>query len=160
MRKVKYRTAGFWVRFLAYIVDLISIGALSAIFLSILFRLIELPTAITQWMTIGFATVGLIGFVYFTVMTRYWSQTLGKMIMGIRVVKRDGEYLDWITVLIREIPGRAISQLLGSHIGYLWVAFHPKKLSWHDMFCDTYVVHVHEIEKQRWVNILPISSDN
>ncbi|MDQ2086594.1 RDD family protein [Herbivorax sp. ANBcel31] len=146
-----YRAAGFWVRFWAYILDIISISVLSSVAISIIVMLFGLPEQYLGWMKISFFTVGVIGFVYFTIMTRFWGQTIGKMICGIMVIRDGGKDLDWTTALVREVAGRTISQFFGSHIGYLIIPFVKKKRSCHDLLCDTYVVHVKELESNRWI---------
>ncbi|TYQ15026.1 UNVERIFIED_CONTAM: putative RDD family membrane protein YckC [Acetivibrio alkalicellulosi] len=148
-----YRAAGFWVRFWAYIIDLICVLVLSSVTISILSSVFKIPQQYLGWMKMSFLMVGLIGFVYFTIMTRFWGQTIGKMICGIMVIKTNGEDMDWTTAIVREVAGRTISQFFGSHLGYLVIPFIPKKLSCHDLLCDTYVVHVDEFEKNRWINI-------
>jgi uncharacterized RDD family membrane protein YckC len=78
---------------------------------------------------------------YFLLMTRYFSQTLGKMIFAIKVIpaEADGGKLNWLTLLFREIVGRFISKLL--FIGYIVAAFTREKKALHDIFADTRVVH-------------------
>jgi uncharacterized RDD family membrane protein YckC len=49
------------------------------------------------------------------------------------------ETLNWGTVLFRELIGRYISKTIW--IGYIIVAFTPKKQGLHDIFADTQVIH-------------------
>lgn len=147
----KRRVAGFWVRTMAYLFDLICISAVASMSIAFWGLAMPLPESLIAWIGTGIATVGLVGFIYFSVMTKLFAQTLGKMFWGIEVVRQDGQELDWMTVVFREVIGRTISQLSGSHIGYLWVAFHPYKSGWHDMIGDTRVVWVREVEESRWV---------
>ena len=72
-------------------------------------------------------------------MTKFFSQTLGKMVFGIKVVTLEERPLTWMTVLFREFIGRYISKLF--FIGYLIVAFLPKKQGIHDLLSDTTVIH-------------------
>ena len=82
-----------------------------------------------------------------------WGQTIGKMICGIMVIRQDGKDIDWTTAFVREVAGRTVSQFFGSYMGYLIVPFVKEKRSCHDLLCDTYVVHVDELESKRWINI-------
>ena len=79
-------------------------------------------------------------------MTKYLQQTVGKIIMGIKVVSRDDSQLTWSTIIFREVIGRFISKLLV--IPYLLVAFTPKKEALHDIFADTFVIHEDAYEKK------------
>ena len=79
-------------------------------------------------------------------MTKYFQQTVGKMIMGIKVISQQEEQLTWNTIIFREVIGRFISKTL--LIPYLFVVFMPKKESLHDLFADTYVVHERTYEKE------------
>lgn len=141
-----YRLAGFWTRFLAYIIDLLTIGAISGIIL----RGYQDKYA---FLSLTAASVGIIGIVYFLVMTKKLNQTLGKMILGIKVIRTDNQELDWKTLIYREGIGRFISQLLGLNLGYIWSGFHPKKQAWHDMISDTYVVFVDEVANKHMIQI-------
>ncbi len=70
--------AGFWVRFWAYLVDLIVVGSLSRLVLSPLYALFGMNVyeagvfSPVQWAD----TV--VYFLYFVLMTKYFNQTLGK----------------------------------------------------------------------------------
>ena len=77
---------------------------------------------------------------YFVLMTKYFGQTLGKMVFGLRVVSLNDEKLNWSTILFREWIGRFISGTI--LILYIVVGFLPKKQGIHDLFADTTVVHV------------------
>ena len=77
---------------------------------------------------------------YLVAFTALYGATPGKMLLGIRVVKSDGRPVGWLTALIREVVGKTLSSLL-LYLGYLWVFFHPKRQTWHDLIADTLVVH-------------------
>lgn len=148
-----YRVAGFWSRFWAYILDLICISVLSTLAVSIIVVVFKVPQQYLGWLKISAFAIGVVGFAYFTIMTRYWGQTIGKMICGIIVVRDDGKDLDWTTAFVREVAGRTISQFFGSYLGYLIIPFIKNNRSCHDLLCDTYVVNVDEFERKKWVNI-------
>lgn len=80
----------------------------------------------------------LIYFGYFVLMTKYFQQTVGKMIVGIKVYHRKLTRLNWSDVLMREWIGRIISNVFSAcHIAVL---FTPKHIGVHDYFADTVVV--------------------
>ncbi|MGF7184638.1 putative RDD family membrane protein YckC [Desulfitispora alkaliphila] len=146
-----YRLAGFWVRFWAFLFDLLAISTLSRLLFVGLPTTANLSVGSISIFGLSAAFIGLVGFLYFATMTRIWGQTLGKMIVGIKVIRADNRPLDWGTLFFREGIGRFISQLLGLQLGYIWCAFHPRKQGWHDMIGNTYVVLAPELEVKRTV---------
>lgn len=135
------RAAGFWTRFLAFLFDLLVIGMSSRILFHIIWPAGLETTAVKSFILHNSLFPGILGSLYFVLMTKYLGQTLGKMIMGIKVISIDGGQLKWTSVILREVVGRTIAQFLGSYLGYLVVAFHPRKQGLTDIFGDTYVVY-------------------
>ena len=133
-----HQRAGFWMRFWAYLIDLIVIGSLSRLFINPIFRLFDISMADTGIFSPYVVVDSIVFFGYFVLTTKFLHQTLGKMIMGLRVVTLNGEPLDWKTLIFREWIGRYISAIL--MLGYIVIAFNPKKQGFHDMFSDTVVV--------------------
>lgn len=76
--------------------------------------------------------------VYYTLMIGYFGQTLGKKVMGIRVITEKGEQPGYDTALIRELSTYISAFVLG--IGYIYAFFNPKKQAWHDLIAGTYVI--------------------
>ncbi|WP_228548256.1 RDD family protein [Sporosarcina obsidiansis] len=140
--------AGFWVRLWAFLIDLLLVTSISGIFVKPIFRLLDV--AISKPFAFLFSPYKvaalLLLLLYFILMTKWAGQTVGKMILGIRVVKLNGQKLDWSTVLFREGIGRFISQMLW--IPYLLVLFTPQKSALHDLFADTTVIHERVYEKK------------
>ncbi len=127
-------------RFWAFIIDLIVIGMLNAIIFNI-FSVFAAPGGwFNQVFTVNFIFLGLTGCAYFVLMTGFYSQTLGKMIMGITVIQSDGQPITWGTALFRELLGRTISQFFGTFLGYIISIFNRRHLALHDLLADTYVV--------------------
>lgn len=137
--RLKY--AGFWIRFWAYLIDLIIIGSISGIVIKPIFRVMDVE--ITNPSFLFFSPYKIVSLllllIYFTLMTKWFKQTVGKMIMGIRVESMNGKPLTWGQLIFREVFGRFISKTL--LIPYLLVIFMPKKEALHDIFADTVVVH-------------------
>ncbi|GAM13602.1 BH3197 unknown conserved protein [Mesobacillus selenatarsenatis SF-1] len=131
--------AGFWTRFWAYLLDLIVIGSINRMIINPVFRALDVPLiedGILSPMTIATAVVF---YLYFVLMTKYFGQTLGKMVFGLKVVEMDGKGLTWGTVIFREWIGRFISATI--IVLYLVVAFTKKKQGLHDLFADTTVIY-------------------
>ncbi|WP_419956423.1 RDD family protein [Neobacillus niacini] len=137
---VSVRFAGFWMRFWAYLLDLIVIGSIERLIINPLFRIFEIPLVeFNMFAPISVASA-VIFYLYFVLMTKYFHQTLGKMVFGLRVIDLKSDKLSWGTILFREWIGRFISATIV--IGYIVVAFLPKKQGIHDLFTDTSVIHV------------------
>ncbi len=131
--------AGFWTRFWAYLLDLIVIGSINRMIINPVFRALDLSLiedGIFSPMTIATAVVF---YLYFVLMTKFFGQTLGKMVFGLKVVELDGRGLTWGTVIFREWVGRFISATI--MILYVVVAFTKKKQGLHDLFADTTVIY-------------------
>ena len=76
--------------------------------------------------------------VYFLALHGWQGQTLGKMFMGLRVVRADGGELTPGLAFLRLI-GLCLSTLpLG--LGFFWTIIDRKKCAWHDHLAATRVV--------------------
>lgn len=138
VRQIHY--AGFWMRFWAYLLDLIVVGSFERIIINPIFRMLDIPLwEINMFAPISVASA-LVFYVYFVLMTKFLGQTLGKMVFGIKVIDIKKSNLSWGTVLFREWIGRFISSTI--IVGYIIIAFLPKKQGIHDLFADTSVVHI------------------
>jgi uncharacterized RDD family membrane protein YckC len=137
---ISIRYAGFWMRFWAYLLDLIVVGSIERLIIKPIFRALEIPLIeFNMFAPISIASA-IIFYLYFVLMTKYFNQTIGKMVFGIKVIDLKNDKLTWGTILFREWIGRFISATVV--IGYIIVAFLPKKQGLHDLFTDTSVIHV------------------
>ncbi|MFS0822401.1 RDD family protein [Bacillus sp. 1P02SD] len=130
---------GFWMRFWAYLLDFVVIGSINRILIYPAFRALDIPLTESHIYSATSIATAVVFYLYFVLMTKFFNQTLGKMVFGIKVVSLDGKDLSWMTVLFREFIGRYISKLF--FIGYIIVAFLPKKQGIHDLLSDTTVIH-------------------
>lgn len=137
VRPVRY--AGFWMRFWAFLLDLIVVGSIERILINPLFRILDISLSEFNMFSPVSISSAVIFYLYFVLMTKFFNQTLGKMVFGLKVINLDQERLTWGTVLFREWIGRFISATIV--IGYIIVAFLPKKQGLHDLFTDTTVIH-------------------
>jgi uncharacterized RDD family membrane protein YckC len=125
---VEAQYAGFWMRFAAYIVDGIILGVagfLVRLTVSAVGAAFLIQMAIGAGYTIGFWSVE--------------GATPGKMVMGMRVVKANGEPLDLGTAFVRYLGYFVSAITLG--IGFLLIAFTSEKRGLHDYIAGTMVVH-------------------
>jgi len=144
--RFEHKPAGFWVRFWAYLIDLLVISSITSIAIYPLFRIFGWDLQGTTWYApIGFLT-GLIFYAYFVLMTKFFKQTVGKMIFGIRVIPLKNEEFSWLTILFREWIGRFFSATIWPL--YWIIGFTPKKQGLHDFIADTMVIHEQSYEKK------------
>lgn len=137
------RPAGFWMRFWAYITDIIIVFSINGIVLKIVNMVNADQITISVW-TIGGIVSAIVFYIYFLLMTKFYGQTLGKMIFGLKVIpnERDDGPLEWDDLLYREVIGRFIyKSFFILNVLYIVVAFNKEKQGIHDMFGDTRVVH-------------------
>lgn len=135
-----YKFAGFWMRFWAYLLDIVVIGSIDRIVVYPIFRMFDFSLSEANMFAPVAIITAIVFYAYFVLMTKYFGQTLGKMVFGLRVVSLNNEKLNWSTILFREWIGRFISGTI--LILYIVVGFLPKKQGIHDLFADTTVVHV------------------
>lgn len=141
-----HKPAGFWVRFWAYLVDLLVISSVSSIIIYPLFRIFGWDVQGTTWYApIGFLT-GFIFYAYFVFMTKFFKQTVGKMVFGLRIISLKEESISFVTILFREWIGRFFSATIWPL--YWVIGFTPKKQGLHDFIADTMVIHEQVYEKK------------
>ncbi|TLS39105.1 RDD family protein [Pseudalkalibacillus caeni] len=140
-----YRYAGFWMRFWAYLLDLIVIGSINRIIINPFIKGLDFPWGEPDFLPIQAILTGIVFYGYFVLMTKFFQQTLGKMAFGLKVVGKNNTPLDWPTVLFREFIGRFISKFI-LFVGYIVTAFTSEKQGLHDIFADTLVIHENEIK--------------
>ena len=88
---------------------------------------------------VAYASATLVGFVYFTVLEGGPGQTLGKRLLGVRVVPAHGTgQVGYARAAIRYV-GRYVSASL-CMLGYLWALWDPRDQAWHDKIAETVVV--------------------
>ncbi|MYE27425.1 MAG: hypothetical protein F4X87_09510 [Chloroflexi bacterium] len=71
-------------------------------------------------------------------MVSFNGQTLGKMMLRLRVVKKRGGRITILDALLRNVFGYTVSQIF--LLGYLWALFDREKQAWHDKMAGTLVV--------------------
>ncbi len=123
---VDYELADVGTRFIALFIDGIILGIITGV-------LTRGGLAVG-----GFASfiVGVIYYWYF--LTQNNGQTPGKRIMGIRVIKVNGEPLQAADVIVRYI-GYYINSIVFM-LGWIWAFFDKDNQGWHDKLAGTYVV--------------------
>ncbi len=139
----EYAFAGFWKRFIAYIVDGILFFVLFSIVVSLLggsmFSVVTSPEA-------AFAAAGIYLFyypgwwLYFALMESSSAQaTIGKKVMGIKVTDKFGQPLSFAHATGRHFSAFVTQFTLT--IGYMMAGFTARKQALHDMIAGTLVVN-------------------
>jgi uncharacterized RDD family membrane protein YckC len=143
------RYAGFWIRFVALIIDGIILGVVNFI-VTIPFGILTAGAALSgDPTTLISAGLGLLGMrlligaalnlaysVYF-ISTR--GATPGKMVLNLKVIRSDGS-----PVSAGRAAGRYFAQVLSGmilFIGYIIAAFDSEKRALHDHLADTRVIY-------------------
>jgi uncharacterized RDD family membrane protein YckC len=127
--------AGWWIRFIAIIVDGIILSIVSGIINLILGKVAGGALADLINLVIG---AGYYSYLWSASSPLGAGQTVGMKIFGIRVVRTDGSDLTVVQGLIRWV-GLVIS-IAVIFIGVIWAAFDAEKQGWHDKIAGTYVV--------------------
>lgn len=94
---------------------------------------VYLPFLLKQW-SIYFP----MHFVYHVLLNGTFGATIGKMIIGARIVKLDGDRIGYGRAALRYLGAR-ISDIC--YIGYFFVAFRDDKRALHDLIASTRVIY-------------------
>jgi uncharacterized RDD family membrane protein YckC len=137
------RYGGFWVRFLAIILDAIVIGVITsalAVFAlggNMFVTTTEAGAVAVNYTTNAFGA--LIGLVYFVGFWGWRGQTPGMIPFDMRIVMADdGSKPDWVRMLLRYV-GLLIGIVI-FFLGVIWAGFDRRKQGWHDKMAGTVVV--------------------
>ena len=149
------KEAGFWIRFWAFIIDSLIVSSIIGICINPIFHLFDWNLNSTNWYAPIVIISGIIYYAYFVLMTKFFAQTLGKMIFGLKVKKDSGEQLDWMTVLFREGVGRFVSNTF-MKLPYLIVVVTPNHKALHDFVADTVVIHEETYKETRRKKLLDV----
>lgn len=130
---------GFWIRFAAAVID--------ALILEVAFIPIEYVVYNAAYQS-GSKTVALIviwipvvvAFGYYILMTGAFGATLGKMALGLRVIRTDGTPVGYGRATIREFA-KILSGCI-CYIGYIMAGFDERKQALHDKIASTFVIVV------------------
>jgi uncharacterized RDD family membrane protein YckC len=114
--------AGFWIRMLALLIDLILVGvALS-------------------WLPHGDRATLLWVATYGAIMWKLKGTTVGGIVCDLKVVRIGGGPLDWGTAIVRALG--CFLSLVICGLGFIWIAVDHDHQAWHDKIAGTVVVRV------------------
>jgi uncharacterized RDD family membrane protein YckC len=142
----KWHYGGFWIRVVARLIDGLVLGIAQACIALLFFGTFgaQFFPGVTRSASIGpllafqFFSYA-IAILYDVLFLRYQGATLGKMALGLRVVRSDGESLGWGVAI-----GRYFMYIVSGIIlliGYIMAGFDNEKRALHDRVCDTRVIY-------------------
>jgi uncharacterized RDD family membrane protein YckC len=138
---------GFWIRFVAYLIDALIVGVPIYIVFGLILGMTRTTVSSTGSAAAGGIAAGFYGVLilaYVVYFVYFWSagggQTPGMRLFGLRVVKTDGSRVSVGTAILRYIGTIINSIIFGLPIGWIWAAFDKNKQGWHDKIAGTYVV--------------------
>jgi uncharacterized RDD family membrane protein YckC len=143
------RKAGFWLRALAFIVDLAVVTAAAAAGGLLVAGAVRAggwfsstPEVALEWLEGSARTVlsVLIDLCYFTLFVGWRGQTPGKMLLRLRIIQVSGGEVGYGRAFVRWI-GQILSFLVLG-IGFLMIAFSREKQGLHDKLAGTYVIRL------------------
>lgn len=142
-QRLEERPAGFWVRFLAALVDGIIVGCIEFPVDRIIgVDLNNLDFGLKS--LASFAVSFTVIFFYFGWFYKNKGATPGKILMGLRVInKNNGKNLGYVRTFFRETLGKLCSGVI-FFIGFLMAAFRSDKQALHDLIFDTQVLQKKE----------------
>ncbi|WP_276863790.1 RDD family protein [Anaerococcus tetradius] len=135
-RDYPYSYAGFFLRLVAFLIDMMVVYALFNIIK--VFVPFDIKASVFSF-TIEEILKTLLTLAYFSLMTFFTGgRTLGKMLLGLRVISLSSDKLSFSQVVLREVCGRYVQNKF--KLIYIIVGISPKKQSLFDILLDTTVV--------------------
>ncbi len=130
------KPAGFWIRFGAYLIDVIILITIEAI----LAALLQLDYFSDELGIFDLLSL-LIDALYFSLAVGIWGTTLGKRALRLYVIRVDDSKVGIGRAFARYLSYFVSVITIG--IGFLMIAFRRDKRGLHDLICDTQVVKRH-----------------
>ncbi|MGA3186519.1 MAG: RDD family protein [Bryobacteraceae bacterium] len=150
------RYAGFWIRFVALVIDSIILGVVSTIitlplrlalgFSAVTVAQTQDPAAALAMLPAILGAAGLSVFVTLVLGVAYEAYfvskkggTIGKLALGLQIIRLDGSRLS-----AGQAAGRFFARWLSAiilYIGFIMAAFDPEKRALHDRICNSLVIY-------------------
>ena len=112
-----YPKATFWERIGAAFLDLVLVGILGSV-------------------AAHFGPI--VALVYFAGMWAWKGTTVGGIVLGLKVVRLDGQPLSFVVCLVRSLAAMFSAAVL--FLGFFWIAWDSEQQGWHDKIAGTIVV--------------------
>jgi uncharacterized RDD family membrane protein YckC len=125
---------GFWIRFLALMVDSVIVGTGVVVIMLLILKFLGTEALIFAWFGLSFGPI-----LYWVIMHASERQaTYGKALLGLMVTTADGNRISFFRSLAREL-GKLLSSL-PMMLGYVAAAFTKQKQALHDVVASTTVI--------------------
>jgi len=130
----EYHYAGFWLRFVAHLIDFTLLNGAEFILESILANVFGVSPFFQQIIGVSFSLF--FYYWYFCVYQVKHGTTIGKRLLGIYVLdEKSGNFLSKKQAVYRTMSYVASYLIIGC--GFFMAAFHPQKKALHDLFVGT-----------------------
>jgi len=144
--------AGFWIRFVAYVVDAFILWLGLILIGGVVFGLVFLlgGSQVADNEPAIWIAIIVIGLAYFAAAWLYEAlltsgphgATFGKQAVGVRIVRADGAPMSFGRATGRHFLKVAVTPMVPLAIGYILAAFTQGKRALHDFMADTLVIKV------------------
>ncbi len=164
-KSLKGYYAGFVSRLLAFVIDVVMVTLIVLIFnsaVAIVLGFFNIDVAALVQSDNSFTTIAALIFVfgnmlvvmsvwvfYFIVAWTLVGQTIGKRILGLRVVSVDGNLITFKQAVFR-YAGYWLSAM-PLFLGFLWVLVDDERRSWHDKIARTCVIYSWDARRGPWL---------
>ncbi len=132
--------AGFFRRLAAFALDWLTLSIIADI-VRFAYRIGSGTDPGMAHLDIALILSAVLFILYFTLLTGEGGQTLGKMLLGIRVQRTDGSPVGYGRAFMRTF-GYTVSVFFVTFLGFLWALWDKKNQAWHDKIAGTVVVKV------------------
>lgn len=88
---------------------------------------------------VGVAIVAGQAMAYFTVAWAVFGRTAGEAIVGLRLVRRNGQEVGWARAFLRFLVSPLVYAVCG--LGFLWILVDNRRRTWADLVAGTVVVY-------------------
>jgi len=116
-----YPRATFWERMAAAFLDLVLVSILSVV-------------------VHGPPLAFLVALAYFAGLWAWRGTTIGGIVLGLKVVRTDGQPVSFLVALVRGLA--AAFSFVVLFLGFLWIAWDREKQGWHDRIAGTVVIRM------------------
>jgi uncharacterized RDD family membrane protein YckC len=150
------RYAGFWIRFVAFIIDTIIVSVVSTIitlplrlmlgFSTVTIAQSQDPSQALAMLPALLGAAGLSILITFIIGVSYEAYfvsakggTIGKLALGLQIIRLDGSRLS-----AGQAAGRYFARILSGiilYIGFIMAGFDPEKRALHDRICNSLVIY-------------------
>ncbi|MDO5650633.1 MAG: RDD family protein [Moraxella sp.] len=134
----EYEYAGFWIRFVAYLIDMLAVILILTPVL-ILMIWLNLASWDNEGYDLGDAVSQVLGAVFYIFCWVRFATTPGKYLFKLKILDADtGEHLTPFKAFLRYIGYIPSAIIMG--LGFIWIAFDDRKQGWHDKIANSVVV--------------------